>query len=330
MQELEKIIAELKGKVIPGIYKITNPKGSVYVGSAVSIRKRFSNYLRLECKGQVKLFRSFTKYGINNHLFEILEECYGEDKFLLEQQLNEREIHWGILLDATSVNNLTLRLGRTKGVTSQETKDKISKANKGKVGKPMSDKHKSIISKANKGKPTWNTGLTKYTNESVKRTGDSRKGKHLSEYTKNKISESNKGKKVSNETRHKLSLANTGKTHSEETRSKLRLASTGRSNGPLSQETKLKLSIVNRGKVVSQESRNKMSIAKKGKTKPDNFIQCNSKPILQYSAEGTFIKDWSSCFKASKALSVCRQSIVTCLKGRSKSAGGYIWKYKNL
>lgn len=59
-----------------GIYKITNPKGRIYIGSSKNIPYRWEHYYkRLNCKKQVKLFNSFLKYGYENHTFEVIEEC---------------------------------------------------------------------------------------------------------------------------------------------------------------------------------------------------------------------------------------------------------------
>lgn len=50
-----------------------------------------------------------------------------------------------------------------------------------------------------------------------------------------------------------------------------------------------------------------------------------SLPILQFSKDGTFIKEWSSVNEAGRQLGI--GNICKCLKGRLKSAGGFVWKY---
>ena len=52
------------------------------------------------------------------------------------------------------------------------------------------------------------------------------------------------------------------------------------------------------------------------------------KPILQYSLEYKFIKEWFSIKKATEELRINRTSISCCLKNKYKTAGGFIWKYK--
>ena len=62
-------------KYTSGIYKITNPKGAIYIGSSKHIEKRFAQYKNLRSNEQHKLRNSINKYGYENHNFEILEEC---------------------------------------------------------------------------------------------------------------------------------------------------------------------------------------------------------------------------------------------------------------
>jgi hypothetical protein len=71
-----------------GIYKITNPKGKIYVGQSVNIKRRFTHYKNLkEIKSQKKIYYSIKKYGYDQHKFEILEICNRDE-------LNEKEKHW--------------------------------------------------------------------------------------------------------------------------------------------------------------------------------------------------------------------------------------------
>lgn len=48
------------------------------------------------------------------------------------------------------------------------------------------------------------------------------------------------------------------------------------------------------------------------------------KPIKDF--EGNYIKEWESILGASKQLNISSSGITNCIHGRSKSAGGYIWK----
>lgn len=90
-----------------GIYKITSPSKKIYIGQSVNIQKRFYTYSLLHCKKQPFLFNSLKKHGVENHVFEVIEECE-------VQKLNERERFWqdfynvldnGLNLVLTNCNN---------------------------------------------------------------------------------------------------------------------------------------------------------------------------------------------------------------------------------
>jgi len=129
---------------IIGIYKVTSPSGKVYIGQSVNIKRRFNEYLNLfNCKQQTKLYNSLKKYGPENHIFEIVEECSLD-------QLDEKEVYLGKKFDVLK-NGLNCRLGKGKGALSEETKQKMSKfrlGNKYNLGKKKSQKSKNMISKA--------------------------------------------------------------------------------------------------------------------------------------------------------------------------------------
>lgn len=55
----------------------------------------------------------------------------------------------------------------------------------------------------------------------------------------------------------------------------------------------------------------------------------NFRIIEQYDKEGNFIKEWKQIVTASKELKINATSIVKCCRKKRKSAGGYVWKYKN-
>jgi len=131
-----------------GIYKITSPSNKIYIGQSVNLKTRFRKYKYLNCKRQTHLYNSFIKYGYENHVFEIIEECNLE-------QLNEKEIYWGLYYNVLGEMGLNCRLGDAKGKCSEETKQKIGQGNKNKI---MSEEARNNISKALKGRQvTWNT-----------------------------------------------------------------------------------------------------------------------------------------------------------------------------
>lgn len=54
----------------------------------------------------------------------------------------------------------------------------------------------------------------------------------------------------------------------------------------------------------------------------------NKKPIIQLDREGKMIQEYSSLKEAEEKTSVKTKNISACLVGRTKTAGGYIWNYK--
>ena len=85
------------------------------------------------------------------------------------------------------------------------------------------------------------------------------------------------------------------------------------------------------GRAHDEKTKAKLSNYFKGKKQSNEIIvkrvEKLKKPIIQYTKEGNFIKEWDSIISASKTLNVCSQSINRCLKGKRPTAGGFIWKY---
>jgi hypothetical protein len=55
-----------------------------------------------------------------------------------------------------------------------------------------------------------------------------------------------------------------------------------------------------------------------------------SKPVVQYTKDGQFVVEYPSVTEAARLTKIDRVSIIKCCNGKRKSAGGYIWKYKDL
>lgn len=53
-----------------------------------------------------------------------------------------------------------------------------------------------------------------------------------------------------------------------------------------------------------------------------------SKPIMQYNLNGDFVAEYYGAEHAHEITGIHRQTIVSVLKGRGKTAGGFLWKYK--
>ena len=133
-------------KVICGIYKITSPSGKIYIGESKNVHKRFSKYRNYICEDQTKLYRSLKKYNVENHIFEIIEECLFEDLLC-------RERHWQDFYDVCNRSvGLNLKLtqcGDKKQVLSEESITKIILSTSGEnnhfYGKKHSEESISVI-----------------------------------------------------------------------------------------------------------------------------------------------------------------------------------------
>lgn len=112
-----------------GIYKITNPNNSVYIGQSWRIENRKYAYSKNKCSNQRKLYASIKKYGWENHKFEILHELNENTN---QDTLNSLEIlYWKNHIEA-GYNMLNIREpGGSKGLISEETKLLISKSLEG-------------------------------------------------------------------------------------------------------------------------------------------------------------------------------------------------------
>ena len=51
-------------------------------------------------------------------------------------------------------------------------------------------------------------------------------------------------------------------------------------------------------------------------------------PILQFSKDMEFIKEWPSIAEAQRLLRISQGNICACCQGKRKQAGGFVWKYK--
>lgn len=66
----------------------------------------------------------------------------------------------------------------------------------------------------------------------------------------------------------------------------------------------------------------------KGPIKNEKWHKAVSKPILQYTRSGKLVNEWKSIQQASTKLQINRSDIGGVCGGRCKTAGGFIWKFK--
>lgn len=134
-------------------------------------------------------------------------------------------------------------------------------------------------------------------------------GGGFSEDTLKKMSESRKGKKQSEETIRKRfenlrgeNHPNYGKPLSEEYRQKVSSATKGENNH-------------NYGKHFTEEHKKKISASLK------------KQKVVQYDLQENFIKIWDGMGDVERELGISKSNISACCKGNRKTVGGFIWRY---
>lgn len=136
-----------------GIYLISSPSGKIYIGKSIDIKQRFYRYRKLHCKSQTKLYRSFIKYGLENHTFSILINCDKKD-------LDFFEIYYIKLFDSFKTG-LNCTLG-----------------GEGALGRILSEESRIRLSNSLKGRKSWNEGLKMSEDHKLKlRNASTNKGK---------------------------------------------------------------------------------------------------------------------------------------------------------
>ena len=93
------------------------------------------------------------------------------------------------------------------------------------------------------------------------------------------------------------------------------------------EEQKRKLSESHKGLKQSQETINKRVQKNIGKHRTDNSKKKKSIPVLQYDLNGNFIAEYFGCREAVRQTGIMH--ITDVCKGYRKSAGGYLWKWKD-
>lgn len=176
------------------LYMHECPNGKLYFG--ITCQKVENRWSKGRGYHTQYFSRAINKYGWDNI----------EHIVLAEGLTKEEACHYEeVLIDYFDTTNKDKGYNLTSGGEcnefSEETKQKISEAHK---GKKMSEESKAKMSEAKKGQPSWIKGKT-HTEETRKKLSEAnrgkpspRKGKKTNEETKEKISKGrkDKGKKV--------------------------------------------------------------------------------------------------------------------------------------
>ena len=228
-----------------------------------------------------------------------ISEPYTNKELLIEYALNfSKENN---IVESNEWANLILENGLDGGthgrILSEETRQKISSANKGKPGNQMTEDNKAKLSAINKGKIMSDETKAKMsltrknlpdeikekislaiaaanrtrivsdeTKAKISAARSGRTGRPMTSYNKEKLYAANKGKIMSDETKQKLRIANLGKKQSDESKAKISAANKGKI---MSEYNKEKLYAVNKGRIMSVETKAKLSAINKGKIMSD-------------------------------------------------------------
>lgn len=189
------------------IYKAEFKNGKVYIGQTTrSFKKRKREHLNALYDENVVFHNAIIKYGKSSIAWSVIDTADSLD------ELNEKEKYWIAFYNShihfknSNGYNMTIGGDSTLGwKPSEETKRKISEANKGK----LKGKNNPQYGKTGELSTWWGR---KHTKEEKQKIGDGNREKTLSQETKDKISIANSGKnngnygkKFSKETRKKMS-----------------------------------------------------------------------------------------------------------------------------
>ena len=208
-----------------GIYCIRNIVNDMcYVGQSVDIWNRVGQHFRMHDNSMIH--NAIAKYGKDSFVVEILELCS-------ESILNDRECCWISALGCLKPYGYNLMTGGFGSRHSEDTRRRISDAQRGKVvseetrrkmglaskGRKMSSDARKKMSRAKKGKPWTDAQRVAH------------KDRKHSEEAKRKVRESLMGNKRSlgykhtDETKKKMSLVRKGKPWSAKRRASQRKVS---------------------------------------------------------------------------------------------------------
>lgn len=158
----------------------------MYIGKSIHIEERFTEHKRdlnnnKHCNKHLQ--SAWNKYGKDNFIFSVLEQCEEED-------LNSKEIFW---IAENRDNSYNMTAGGDGGAMPEEIRQEISRKLK---GRHLTEEHKKKISLNN----ARNTLGKHHSEETRKKMSDAKKGKPSNR----------KGKKLNEEQSIRMGLARRG------------------------------------------------------------------------------------------------------------------------
>lgn len=264
------------------IYKLSSPSGKCYIGQTWDFKARKRKYRCLCCNAQPKIYNAIKKYGWKSFNVSFLDKAYNQT------DLNNKEIFWIKHFDSVS-KGYNCKDGGGQAKLSNEAREKISNANRGRV---MSKETRRKMSDSKKG--------IKKTPEHVEKVAIKNRGRKLSEAHKELL----RNRVVTKETRIKMSKSATGRR--------------------LSDNAKKKLSDFNKGKVLTEENMDKfLKGAEKYRMENKELIKENAKKngrsVCKLSDQDVreIRKSELSCYALAKVYNVGHMAIYNVKKNKS-------------
>lgn len=228
-----------------GVYRLIHTEtGHYYIGSTIHLHRRLIKHLgdlrhdRSLPKRMRQCFKQSSRFDLQFMEYEIIEDIEELRKNLqaAETKLLQEHVGKSLCLNV-AIDARRSALGR---IVSDETKKKLSLANKGK--KLPADQREAAIAR-----------MLKYAKdpEMIKARAERLRGRKLTSSTKMKMSIARKGRKITDEHKKNISSSNKGKVRTPEQRAEKSASMLGRK---LSEETKAKM----RARHVCPEHKEKM------------------------------------------------------------------------
>jgi group I intron endonuclease len=312
-------------KKITGIYKITSPNNKIYIGQSKNIYSRWNAYKYFqrdyECyKKKNKnslIFKSFKKYGYENHKFEILEICD-------ELELNIKEISYIKKYNSNVLVGSKIGLNLHKGGNKPPIKRKMTEEEKIKISLKNKENHK-----LGKYKKTLKPILKKDNLDNLIKRYDSKtelykKENFTESFFRNNFFEFNKLYKngfcysFENQNQFKYKI----KTKKEKVKKeKVKIQKPKRTHEELSVFFKK----INTGrKHINRKSPQKtIKIINHLKKLHD----CNKTKVKKIDLNGNLLKEYASIKEAAEDNNAKYQAIVRVCLGKRKTAYGFKWQY---
>lgn len=213
-------------KKVCAIYKLTSPNGKVYIGQSLDVLSRWKYYRKGICKEQPKLYHSLKKYGAENFIYEIIEEC--RDK----THLNEREAFWCELYNSCEKGLNIMKGGTARLFTPQSAIEKLKRQKISPERIEAMKVGRAKVGAWNKGKKKWcPPEMVESIKDKLRRRPGTMNGKKHKPESIQKMKDNSGSVKLSQEekkSRKDRMIARGTLFKSEETKQKQSLASKGR------------------------------------------------------------------------------------------------------